>query len=288
MDQEDPFLNPYHSGLSSDTAMVDMRAPTSRSTLSSMLNFSRNLLSLSSRPFVLNNNNQTTLNQESNISVEVDNQYSQPTETMNMENVPQATEVRCQYCNENFTSSVIQEHSEICDFRKLFCEKCGEKVLIDIYDVHYEECAAQEDSETQSDMQQETYHNHRRRHNNDGDEDNGDEEEDENSMESEEIRPFRMGRNFFLPESHMTYERLLLLDNNAVKKGMTPEQMKKFMVTLYVKSLDGEGSCNICISEYETGEYTRKLSCDHKFHQNCIDQWLSANFTCPTCKKQLR
>lgn len=91
-----------------------------------------------------------------------------------------------------------------------------------------------------------------------------------------------------LDEEMLTYENLLMLDATIVKVGMTPEQLKAFPIQLYVKSLDGKGYCCICMSNYETGEYIRKLSCEHKYHKECIDEWLKANITCPFCKKELR
>jgi len=187
--------------------------------------------------------------QESNNKMEI-------LEEISLDNNQQA---RCQYCSADFSSEELNAHIDNCDLRKISCDKCGERILMDIFDIHYEECEP-EDMDPPSEI------NHRY------DEDNGESGE----MEEE------------ITENNMTYERLLMLDENIVKKGMTQEQLKEFQELLYVKSLDGEGSCVICMSEYQTGEYIRKLTCCHVFHKNCIDQWLGANITCPTCKKELR
>jgi len=157
-------------------------------------------------------------------------------------------ETKCQFCNVNFNSEELTEHIDNCDMRKINCDKCGERVLMDVFDIHYEEC----ESDEMDDLS------------------------DGGSMEEENTA------------NNLTYERLLELDENVVKKGMTEEQLKEFQEFLYVKSLDGEGSCVICMCDYQTGEYLRKLSCCHLFHKGCIDQWLGANITCPTCKKYLR
>jgi len=156
-------------------------------------------------------------------------------------------------------------------------------VLLDIYDIHFEECLEAETQPNEGNPRIATiasianmYMRARA-----GNEMEDDSIEDEENMEEED-------EGFFLDESEMTYERLLMLDANVVKKGMSSEQLKEFPVQLYVRSLDGEGSCVVCMCDYETGEYVRKLSCNHNFHKGCIDKWLDANITCPTCKKYLR
>jgi len=177
-------------------------------------------------------------------------------------------ESMCQFCNANFPSEEIEGHKDNCDMRKLNCDKCGERVLMDIFEIHYEECDTD-----QMDPSYEMYNRH-------PEDNNGGNSDHSGEMEEEEITQMN--------ENEMTYERLLMLDENAVKVGMSPEQLKEFQEILYVKSLDGEGSCVICMSDYQTGEYLRKLSCRHMFHKKCIDQWLDAHITCPTCKKYLR
>ncbi|CAN0195880.1 unnamed protein product, partial [Hapterophycus canaliculatus] len=42
-------------------------------------------------------------------------------------------------------------------------------------------------------------------------------------------------------------------------------------------------SCRVCLSEYEAGNTLRILPCLHKFHQPCIDEWLSRSPLCPLC-----
>jgi len=180
-----------------------------------------------------------------------------------------ATEEKCQYCNVNFSVEVIEIHREDCEFRKIFCETCGEFIVLEMFEYHLNECNMDDiDDEEESE-------------NMEGDGTQRD------SME-EEGRPARRRNPNIIPESEMTYERLLMLDENAVVKGMSEEEIKEFKVSLYVKSLDGIGSCVVCMEEYETGGYLRKLSCKHEFHKECIDKWLESHFTCPTCKKELR
>ncbi|RDX63524.1 E3 ubiquitin-protein ligase MBR2, partial [Mucuna pruriens] len=48
---------------------------------------------------------------------------------------------------------------------------------------------------------------------------------------------------------------------------------------------DGE-KCVICLEKYEDGDEIGKLDlCVHKFHVQCIKQWLVSRNTCPICKR---
>ncbi|KAF5176250.1 Ring-h2 finger protein atl73 [Thalictrum thalictroides] len=43
--------------------------------------------------------------------------------------------------------------------------------------------------------------------------------------------------------------------------------------------------CAICLSEFVQGEGIRILpKCKHGFHVKCIEAWLSAHVSCPTCR----
>jgi E3 ubiquitin-protein ligase ATL10/75/76/77/78 len=44
--------------------------------------------------------------------------------------------------------------------------------------------------------------------------------------------------------------------------------------------------CAICLAEFARGEAVRVLPrCNHGFHARCIDRWLAARPTCPTCRQ---
>lgn len=46
--------------------------------------------------------------------------------------------------------------------------------------------------------------------------------------------------------------------------------------------------CAICLADLEPGERVRVLpKCNHGFHVRCVDRWLLARSTCPTCRQSL-
>ncbi|OIW13557.1 hypothetical protein TanjilG_29298 [Lupinus angustifolius] len=46
--------------------------------------------------------------------------------------------------------------------------------------------------------------------------------------------------------------------------------------------------CAICLCEFEDSDTLRLIpKCDHVFHPECIDEWLSSHSTCPVCRANL-
>lgn len=52
--------------------------------------------------------------------------------------------------------------------------------------------------------------------------------------------------------------------------------------------LNEEVECAICLSKIGDDDEIRELRCDHLFHRNCLDTWLSyGHTTCPLCRHNL-
>jgi hypothetical protein len=105
-----------------------------------------------------------------------------------------------------------------------------------------------------------------------------------------------------------TYEDMVLLSSllGPVKPPVaTQEDLTSagglFRVVEYGGSLVAEGvegagtirisegeRCLICLSDYEAAEELRQLTkCQHLYHRDCIDQWLTTGRnSCPLCRGQ--
>ena len=54
------------------------------------------------------------------------------------------------------------------------------------------------------------------------------------------------------------------------------------------KYTDGDDECSICFCEMEKDDEYYKIKCDHIFHKDCIDIWLTGyNYKCPICREEL-
>lgn len=105
----------------------------------------------------------------------------------------------------------------------------------------------------------------------------------------------------FRPED---YEDLLELDNENVSfRGASDNEIAR-LPSLRIPTNDDKDAqhnncsatlaqkmlakkCSICLCEYEKGEIFTTLPCLHKFHKDCVTNWLSRKATCPVCLHEL-
>ncbi|KAJ0045345.1 RING-H2 finger protein ATL74-like [Pistacia vera] len=72
--------------------------------------------------------------------------------------------------------------------------------------------------------------------------------------------------------------------------GLKKSALRQIPVAVYgtagikIKATD----CTICLGDFMDGEKIRVLpKCNHGFHVMCIDTWLLAHSSCPTCRQSL-
>ncbi|CAG9311237.1 unnamed protein product [Blepharisma stoltei] len=79
---------------------------------------------------------------------------------------------------------------------------------------------------------------------------------------------------------------LINLDTNQSRRNtrLTQDQIQ----TIKTELLDECMTCSICLEIVDPGVEVRVLPlCMHKFHCECIDQWLKRNAMCPYCRRHV-
>lgn len=88
----------------------------------------------------------------------------------------------------------------------------------------------------------------------------------------------------------MTYEQLLSLENEIgkVNTGLSKKELSLLKTTEYSDIFfKDQQQCIICQEEFNDGEKIKKLSCNHIYHCECIDEWLMKERKCPCCNKEI-
>ncbi|TVU15284.1 hypothetical protein EJB05_38796 [Eragrostis curvula] len=84
------------------------------------------------------------------------------------------------------------------------------------------------------------------------------------------------------------YDALLALDeNNHQHTGASESQINSLPQSV-VQSNSIEEPCAVCLENPSVGDTIRHLPCFHKFHKECIDEWLRRKKLCPICKSGIR
>uniref|UniRef100_A0A0E0LEF5 RING-type domain-containing protein n=1 Tax=Oryza punctata TaxID=4537 RepID=A0A0E0LEF5_ORYPU len=79
------------------------------------------------------------------------------------------------------------------------------------------------------------------------------------------------------------------VEHRRASAGLKREDVVALPVATYVASPapPSAAGCAICLSDFADGERVRLLpACGHRFHVVCIDRWLLAHRSCPTCRRR--
>ncbi|CAM0903829.1 unnamed protein product [Alopecurus aequalis] len=80
------------------------------------------------------------------------------------------------------------------------------------------------------------------------------------------------------------YDALLALDeNNHQHTGASESQINNLPQSVF-QPTSTEEPCAVCLENPAVGDTIRTLPCFHKFHKDCIDEWLRRKKLCPVCK----
>lgn len=74
-----------------------------------------------------------------------------------------------------------------------------------------------------------------------------------------------------------------------VKITISQEDFDKLKHYQYDKDVHVSNECYICMDAYEQGCELVEIPCNHYFHKDCIQKWLTTEkVTCPVCRKDVR
>ncbi|KAL8158389.1 hypothetical protein AgCh_002905 [Apium graveolens] len=82
------------------------------------------------------------------------------------------------------------------------------------------------------------------------------------------------------------YEMLLALDENNDRHGGASAAQINALPESTVQT-DNFEECSICLETPTIGDTIRHLPCLHKFHKDCIDEWVRRKTSCPICKSSV-
>lgn len=86
----------------------------------------------------------------------------------------------------------------------------------------------------------------------------------------------------------VTFGQSGMNDLEDVPIGLTPQQINEY-TELVNYTGEEEITCSVCQNNIEEGAHCRKVNgCNHHFHHNCLDTWLTNHSTCPNCRADLR
>ncbi|GKV51787.1 hypothetical protein SLEP1_g58412 [Rubroshorea leprosula] len=72
-------------------------------------------------------------------------------------------------------------------------------------------------------------------------------------------------------------------------RGLDPAAIRALPVTLVTNAAVPETDCSICLVKFEDGDKVKVLpQCQHLYHSECVDQWLSTESSCPLCRSSIQ
>ncbi|CAM8956333.1 unnamed protein product [Rhodiola kirilowii] len=105
---------------------------------------------------------------------------------------------------------------------------------------------------------------------------------------------FAMARCACLRRTTTTSSSSSRTHSSAAKKGVDKkviQSLPKFTFTSSAAAREAgfaAEECAICLAEFSQGNEIRVLpDCGHGFHTECIDKWLAARSSCPSCRQCL-
>jgi len=76
--------------------------------------------------------------------------------------------------------------------------------------------------------------------------------------------------------------------NERIQRNQLPQKyiikIKEYKLN---EDLEESDNCSICLENYNKDNIINVLKCGHKYHKDCIDDWINDNNNCPLCRLSL-
>jgi len=90
-----------------------------------------------------------------------------------------------------------------------------------------------------------------------------------------------------------------------IRLGATDDDINKLKIWKFISNSNGTYSihnigtneiinieeedkvCAICLVDYKNDDNLRYLLCNHHYHQECFDEWIKINASCPNCRAKV-
>lgn len=92
---------------------------------------------------------------------------------------------------------------------------------------------------------------------------------------------------WYAASTNSTNQEFRLAEKPASHKGLSAAELEK-LPKMTGKDLVMGNECAVCLDNIEDDHEARLVpGCNHGFHIQCADTWLSKNSVCPVCRGKL-
>ncbi|KRW99669.1 hypothetical protein PPERSA_03470 [Pseudocohnilembus persalinus] len=192
------------------------------------------------------------------------------------------TEKQCEICRHSYPEEIYQDHLMMCRIKALMsldqgmvqCQKCQQIVPTRFFEqhqmMHFEEEGYDQVAPQQQQLSTEA-------------------QQKINSLLND---PNNQRINNMTDDELYKYFHEIDLNEFQKNSGISKQDLKSKMQSTFYKQSDNskeeDRTCLICQDDFQNLEKIRNLPCSHRFHEKCVDEWLSRNAVCPICRKDIK
>ncbi|KAL4501585.1 hypothetical protein ABPG72_018636 [Tetrahymena utriculariae] len=182
----------------------------------------------------------------------------------------------CDLCGEYQRQSQIESHNNKCRMANVLCEFCNQQFPRYIISNHTIDCLRKEEFKL-LDLYQRAFA--------------------EDGLQVNRTHQIFFGSRDYMRkqfnqqtfEQQKEIEKLIVQNQKKIKKSYQNKVSRSeyYADVKYVKDpqLSQAEDCCICFVTFVEKETLGMLPCAHKFHTNCIDNWIKVKKLCPLCKR---